>query len=300
MHQLTLKLSTSSSSPLHHKPSYAAVGDLFHFVTLLNVIIYAVSVLTFTHPHYERYNIFDELWKTQGFCVMNLEKPFFNSHDLCLYADAVAAIILGALYWALKDTCTPSMKMINPMMKWQSLSVLTHGIAHGMISYRLRKGRLSGPSADADLSSSTPWSSQLLIGLIFWFPMIRSFMDKHSPVAIFIISTVITLFSILFVPDLFGFMYVQTVIAIIFAYQQLTLNSTVKENFAYMAVAFVTLLLSIIPWFESTACSEWFIDYGGHVIYDAAIPIFLGAVYVISWWKERDASTTDEKTKKLA
>lgn len=286
-------------SLFNHKPSYATVGDFFHFVSLLNVLIYAFVVFTFTHPQFDQYKIFDEQWKTLGFCVMNLDKPFFNSHDLCLYVDTVSAIILGILYWAMKDKCTPSMKLMNPLMKWQSLSVLTHGIAHGMISYGLRQGRRLGQSAYADPSSSKPWASQLLVGLIFWFPMIKSFMDKQSPAAVFIISSFITMFSILFVSDLLGFMYVQTVIGIIFTYQQVTLEKPLKENFAYMAVGWIDLLLSIIPWFESMACSKWFMDYGGHVIYDATIPITLGAVYVMSWWKEHDLVAPAEKAKKL-
>lgn len=128
---------------------------------------------------------------------------------------------------------------------------------------------------------------KLIIGLIFWFPMMKSFLDQLHSIVVFLLSLLVVLIGQVFVPDLYGFMYVQTVITIIFAYQQLLQPRHDKEHYSYALFAFITLPLSIIPWFESMACSNWFVKYGGHVLYDVAIPVLLSLVYVLCWKRER-------------
>jgi hypothetical protein len=271
--------------------SYSKVGNLFHILTLLNVLAYAILVLKFAD-----HAIFDDQWRSQGFCVMNIDEPYWNSHDLCLYFDTVAAVAVMALYLALhKETPTQGMKSVDALMKWQGLSVLMHGFAHGMISYGLRQA--GGKSSD--LSSTMPASTKFLVGLVFWFPMIKSFMDELSLAAVLAMSLLVTGFSNVFVPDLFGFMYVQTVIGVMYAYQQLLQPKKDKENFAYMIFAFITLPISIIPWFESMSCASWFMQYGGHVLYDIAIPVSLSAAYITCWWRDQSVLIVGLGEKKL-
>jgi len=267
--------------------SYSKVGDVFHVLTLINVFSYAFLVLKFAQPTSDSKSIFDEKWQSQGFCVQNIDKPYWNSHDLCLYTDSILAIGVAILYMALCNTPTEGMKRVNPMMKWQSLSIFTHGIAHGMISYGLRQKQSGGVLSSASATSAFSKQTKLIMGLVFWFPMIKSFLDQWHSSLVFFLSLLVVLIGQTFVPDLYGFMYVQTVISIIFAWQQLQQKKHEKEHYAYMLFAFVTLPISIIPWFESMACSQWFMDYGGHVLYDASIPLFLSAVYVACWWRER-------------
>jgi len=283
------KLTSSSLKAANEKTApYEKVGDFFHVLTLANIFTYAFLVLRFADPSNDNSNsMFDEQWKSQGFCVMNLEEPYCNSHGLCLYADTLASVGVAALYLALHKS--PGMEKINPMMKWQSLSVLTHGIAHGVISYHLRQAREQGKVNLWEQANDNPNNlySKVFVGLVFWFPMIKSFLDHLSSGAVFGMSLLVTWVGHLFVPDLFGFMYVQTVIGIMFGFQQLLQKD--KNHFAYMIFPVITFPLSIIPWFESMACSSWFMKYGGHVLYDVSIPLSLCAAYLLCWLKERSS-----------
>jgi len=285
--------------------SYSQIGDACHIATLLNVFVYAFLVLKYAQPTKDSTpstpsSIFDEQWQSQGFCIRNLDTPYWNSHDLCLYVDTILAAGLAVLYMALSDTPTEGMKKVNPLMKWQSLSVLTHGIAHGMISYGLRQNQACALlSRNAGATSAFSTHTKLITGLVFWFPMIKSFLDQLNSAAVLALSLAVVLIGQTFVPDLYGFMYVQTVISIIFAYQQLLQKKEEKEHYAYMLFASITLPLSIIPWFESMACSQWFMSLGGHVLYDAAIPLLLSAAYVGCWWRERRSIIVSDVGTKL-
>merc|ERR1711862_50632 len=53
--------------------------------------------------------------------------------------------------------------------------------------------------------------------------------------------------------------------------------------------------LSLIGWIESTTCSWFAIHIGGHLIYDAYIPISIILYYQICWYINHNLQTTKSK-----
>jgi len=282
-------------------------GDAAHLVTLTSTLAFAFAVATrfdSTDPSF-----FDPSWKRNGFCVTNIDVPYWTSHDACLYIDAVAALVLAAVYFALGDT--PGLKMANSMMRNGIPGILGHGLGHGMVGREIRNGG-TGFGDREEIAMTTYrtlasegrgvdpnfWMTQLLPGAIFWFTLLKASCPNLKNTTIALMSLV-SMSVQLFVPRLLGFTYVQTLLMVAFSINQLMLPSGDKREFSYaLYPAMVGFPLTLVGWLESTQCTAFVRDnLYGHAAYDGFIPLGMLGWYLACYVHATATSSTKEKSK---
>lgn len=266
---------------------YATYGNAMQAVSVASTFAYTVLVILFAKPGSE---IFDEQWVEDGFCIVNKEIPYWTSHDLCLYLDVVLVLIGWRIYSRLSGS-SPEMKAMDDLMKFNLMGHLGHGAAHGFIAYHLyrtpsdRTDEMAAGSRNT-LENFLQVDTMLLIPgiwlfLAFWFGLLRGVIPKGSNRTIALLTVLVSTGQ-LFVKEVFSFGYVQAVLAIAFTISQVGLPAKEKE-FSYLATSTASVAVSLVPWVEALACQSLASKLGGHLIYDASIPICLGGSYVASW-----------------
>jgi hypothetical protein len=197
------------------------------------VLILNASIFAYTVVMHNDSKIFDPVWQPDGFCVSNKDVVYWNSHDLCLYFDTVAAVLHGILFLALKDS--PGMGPANELVKFGILGVFGHGLGHGAISKAIRDGVTPESDSGFDaLSKMTAMEAitRLFPFLLFWVFLLKASMPKTSLNVILPMTAVSTFFNIL-TPQRFGFTYVQTVLLLAFSVNQLLRPANEKDSPSY-------------------------------------------------------------------
>mmetsp|Transcript_21391 Transcript_21391/g.46448 ORF Transcript_21391/g.46448 Transcript_21391/m.46448 type:complete len:277 (-) Transcript_21391:196-1026(-) len=261
------------------------LGNACHAISSASILAYTAATFSFAKPGSA---FFDEEWVKHGFCVIQQDIPYWNSHDLCLYFDVILVTVGLLVYGSLRGMPTPEMKYADEMMLFNLLGHLGHGVAHGFIGATFRSGDYVGAQHITGMEQLLAMKedqmkilTHVCIGIFFWVGLLKGVVPKVSTGKVSI-SAVVVYIGGLFVTDVLGFAYVQAVIAVAFASTQLMLPRE-EKHFAYAAFALISVPLSIIPWVESTACQDFASKFGGHLIYDMAIPTLLTAAYYFSW-----------------
>lgn len=259
----------------------ARVGDATYALSLLNTTAFIASVLLFAKPN-ASISLFDEEWLKDGFCVTNPNVPYWNSHDLCLYADTVLALILAGLYYALHKY--PGMKYANALVFWGIPGIIGHGLGHGGIGKAMREDSI--PMEPEDMLAKIMEGNAMEIAklfllptLIFWVPLMKAAMSNVSLPKVVPLCIAASFVNLLF-PRQFGFTYVQTVLMIAHSLNQLA-RPAVEKQFEYALYAcLVSVPVVLVGWMESTQCDNFVMDLGGHLLYDAYIPVSMIVFYI--------------------
>jgi hypothetical protein len=258
------------------------VGNAAHILTLISTGMFAVTAGNLMHDPTSTF--FDEVWQKDGFCVTNRDVPYLNSHDMCLYVDTVLAVLCGLLY--MKWQKDPGMEDANLIFKLGIPGIVFHGFGHGAIAKGMRDGVVveNGQALGIELLNEMQphqLSQLVLLGISFWYALSKASMPAVNNTVVVFLATGAALRQ-LYVPQEFGFTYVQTVLLFQFSINQLARPST-EKNFAYcLYPILVGLPLTFVGWMESTMCSSFVKDYlYGHLVYDAYIPISMMAWYII-------------------
>jgi hypothetical protein len=258
----------------------AQFGDLFHMATLFFTFIFAYLVVL----HFE---IFDPSWKEEGFCVKNRDVSHWNSHDMCFYFDTAASLLLVAVYFLYSGSQSPQ---VNKELITNIPGILGHGIAHGAIgrAIRMDDSMYAGDVWETGYqrikkgTTSTPELVQGLVALsLFWLFLIKATLPAWSYRGVALLSLVVMAIQA-FIPQVFGFTYVQTVLLVLFSVAQLSRPSE-EKGFSYaLYPAIVGLPLALISFLESTMCSAFVRDWlYGHLVYDAYIPVSIFIWYLL-------------------
>jgi hypothetical protein len=272
------------------------IGDFGHYFSTTNVLFYAAMVAK--NPSF-----FDPVWRDQGFCVMNKEIHYWNSHDLCFYAELFLCAVVGIIYLLLRKE--RGMKAANEYAQSSTLGIVGHGLGHFAISTAMRKmeaegtivdGQQTGWEAAGYTSVADVLKSQFPF-VIFWMFVRKSILTKVSWSTISALSIVSALTNLL-VPINFGFSYVQLVLFLAFDIKELA-RPEEEKGFEYaLYPAIVGIPLAFVGWLESTMCSKGVINLGGHLIYDAYIPIAILSFYLICWLRTKAMYETPKISKK--
>jgi hypothetical protein len=268
---------------------YASAGDLVHVVTMASALSFAA--LAGTYMKDENSTLFDPQWKEDGFCVTNAEVPFWSSHDMCLYVDTVFALGLTVLYLAWRND--PGMTAANLLMKTGIPGILLHGVGHGGISKAYRDGRIGGEESQKSaftnawenhetmVDSAVAFAVNFLPLLLFWLALSKSSLP-NMPNPRVAVAAIFAFVIHLLIPQHFGFSYVQTILMVEFALNQLSRDKKEKDFTYFLYPTLVALPLTIVGWLESTMCSKFVQDYFyGHLAYDIYIPVSMIVWYTI-------------------
>ncbi|CAB9504851.1 expressed unknown protein [Seminavis robusta] len=267
---------------------WATLGDTAHAVSVINVMVFAYMV------GFHR-DFFDPLWKEQGFCVMNPDNEYWTSHDLCLYTDfALSGVLLG-IVTLLKDQ--PGMEAAVQLAGVsQILGIIGHGIGHGAIA-KSRRGVDNNAEENIQMNQS-PWEAGEFVagvcspvGLIFWILLLKATLPKQSWPSLAALSLTVRIVAQFF-PRNFMFTFVQSVLFVAFAWNELMMKPKEDKGFEYALYPWlVGFPVGLIGWLESTQCSGFVIRLGGHLIYDAYIPLSTALFYMICWIRASIAAT---------
>jgi hypothetical protein len=309
-----------------------AIGDAGNVVSLIAGVTFAAVVVQhfrqLAEPTTGQASVFDPLWIGQGgFCVTSPDIPYWNSHDMCLYVDTVAAVVLSILYYffgrgAGKQHDQPSLLYANDVFVKNIPGIFFHGLAHGRIGQSIRDnvplpaasvstgesmltaayGQVTGGDFipnESGLRSSPELNfltSTLLI-LLFWVFMLRSALPWFSFPAVAACAAVACALQLL-TPQALGFTYVQTVLVVAFHFNQLLSvpDNVKRDNVGYaMFPWIVSLPLTMIGWMESTQCSNFVQStLYGHALYDSYIPSSTALWYVTTMYFYRDSKPKTE------
>jgi hypothetical protein len=295
----SLSFNSDSDNDANKATTASTIGDVAHYATLLNTLLFAGTVALymnggggdksadsgskFVADSVNSTNsvlVLDATWKEQGFCIAHADEPFYTSHDVCLYVDTIAAMLLGVLYLTLRNK--PGMSNANPLLSSGIPGVFGHGVGHGFLAYGSRSGAMTSENAgllgyevmrnmyqtDGLLTAAT---KQLPL-TFFWLTLIKASLPNKSLVTVLTVA-VVAQFLQLFVPGQLGFTFVQTVLLLAFSLNQLA-RPVSEKDFSYaLYPVLVGFPLTVVGWMESTQCSAFVMDYlYGHVVYDAFIP----------------------------
>jgi len=176
------------------------------------------------------------------------------------------------------------MDSANEFMGASILGIFGHGIGHGLTAKAIREqGEL--PDDGAALSSNENSHLTQAVGLIvFWLFLLNTTMPKISKKVLIPIAAVCYTGQV-YVPLQFSFTYVQTVLLLAFSINQLS-RPTNEKQFAYGFYPLISgFPIILIGWLESTCCSRIPLrNIGGHLIYDAWIPVSLIGFYLTCYW----------------
>jgi hypothetical protein len=186
------------------------------------------------------------------------------------------------------------MKSANDLVKWNVLGIIGHGLGHGGIARYIRYHTLSGGVLElppvlqlSDFFTSVQVIQQNIPSLLFWIPLIKATMPNNSSHVSVLLISWLSIIGGRVTPSRFGFTYTQTILFICFSWNQL-LQCRSDKNFAYaLYAAMVSFPLGLLAWLESTVCSNFIIHYGGHLIYDAYIPLSSILFYLCCYRKEK-------------
>ena len=290
---------TSAVSQKKQRGSYyARMGDVIFTLCLLNTLVFCASVVFFKDsPH------FDPVWANEGFCVSNPTMRHWNSHHLSLYADVILAALFGVLYFFLHGS--DGMIAANEFVFFNIFGIIFHGLGHAGLADTLLDNKNQNLRDDTSIMSTILTNESLSavlkelffsknVGLLlFWLGLLKATMPK-TPFKGIVSLSILSYIGALSVVPSFGFTYTQTVLLVTFSLNQI-LRPKEEKGFAYFAYGtIVSFPLGMVGWLESTQCQSFVIHYGGHLLYDAFIPLSSAIFYLICY-SNRDVEIIKEK-----
>lgn len=279
----------SSTGASHHRLK----GDIINAFVLSASIIYVSTVVYFTLPGSQ--GVVDEHWKRDGFCIQNIDVPYWSSFDTCLYVDVLFSAILAVMYLAWKDI--PGMEISSANVPSLIAATLGHGIAHGIMAHKFRDGSYHQKGDNAEAFTPALWQI-LAFYALFWFPLLRGTLPKMQNQTIAVIASAAT-YGQGFVKDELGFAYVQTIVNMAFHTSQLMLSPDEKNQREYITMPLANVLPLVVAFNEAFFCDAYFRSAGGHVLYDASIIISYIIFYLDCYGVSKESSikcVSKEKT----
>ena len=288
---------------------YATIGDTGHAACVVSSLLFAGAVVLYAggddSESKTRNLLFDAQWKYDGFCVAKKDKPYWTSHDICLYVDVAMALLLFLCYQLLRTT--PGLEGANKYIVANVFGMVAHGIGHGGIAKGMREHSGDSDTAYADMSRNLlvriqedPLLDVAVYNLpfiLFWVGLIWASMPQ-SQAAMIVTMSILAQLGQTQVSPRFAFTYVQTVLLLCFSLNQTILDAS-EKNFAYalhpVLVAFPTI---VVGWIESTMCTA-FVQrvFYGHVIYDGYIALSINVWYLMCYLHARRTQARTGKEK---
>jgi hypothetical protein len=267
---------------------YDSIGNALNAFALVSVLTFTAAAVFYATPES---TFFDEEWVRHGFCISNPEVPYWNSHDLCLYSDTILVAIGLIIYYKCKGMPEQEMKDMDHYLISNMLAHLGHGLGHGVFGAKYRQGD-SGSRAESEHISMIDkymqevdimgLASYMGLSLVFYFFTLKGVGNFKNRTELLLVSIMACLGS-LYVKDVLLFTYVQAVIFVTISWAAFSLPSERKKSVSYCSLAGGSAIITIIPWIESTACQNFAVKLGGHLIYDTTIALGVITNYCLAY-----------------
>lgn len=285
-------------------------GDTVNTFIMLSITVYLGIVAAHAQGALDVSRAFGELWRANGFCI-SFPGTVANSHLLCLYADtAMAALFLWLGSRGGKDQDQPhNYGAGTQAVRDNIFPVLAHGLGHGFLHFL---SEAAGPQGLAALTSkallrvaaeragTTPnvVAATLITGAaIFFFAFFRN-LARNQPRWLVLLQSMLHPFVlVLFVPPLFFFTYVNTVLFVNIIGSELCRPRVDKGYIYFLYSTVVGLPVLGATWLEPLLCDWFLVRVGGHVWFDLTISLSVLAFWCIM---ERNGNVTDNAYRRKA
>jgi len=274
-------MSKASSSSLQSTTTTGfcleSLGDKMNVVIVMNTLAYLIFFLT-AHSGISTSITMDEPTRIDGFCVTNPNDPYTNSHMLSFYADVVLSIVSLAVVHT-----TPSGSTAHEMLERSIPGVFGHGLGHLFISFSTKPDPNIKTSLYSTLLASPLYLqiSALPVLFFFWYSLLKT--NKYIPPLHLYVNAIVHSFVLLtpIVPISSSFAYVQTVLVLTLNFYDIFYRPNNEKDVAYNWYWTVSIPFSTVAWIEATACTSFLRDIGGHMWYDASIPLAILVFYYL-------------------
>lgn len=266
---------------------YKTAGNIVNVFVVLNTLIFAGSVALSDN--------FDSTWKEEGFCVSNKDTPEWNSHALSFYVDSVTSALLLAIFQMNKNIMS---KQVQDHIKVNIAGIFMHGVAHYGIAMK------AGNAEDQIEYQDKGWKqafeedpveffTRILILMGFWVALLMAAMPNSNRKFTFALATISCVANSIVLPQ-FSFTFVQTILMLAAALNQLNLPDEEKGYTYFWFSLIVAFPVGFVGWLESLTCSNFLIEYGGHMVYDGSICL---SVLIFTYISIKDSKDSHLKKK---
>lgn len=246
-------------------------------VIVMNTLAYLIFFLT-AHSGISPSITMDEPTRIDGFCVTNPDDPYTNSHMLSFYADVVLSLVSLVVVHT-----TPSGSTAREMLERSIPGVFGHGLGHLFISFSTKPDPNIKSSLYSTLLASPMYLqiSALPVLFFFWYSLMKT--NKYIPPLHLYVNAIVHSFVLLtpIVPVSSSFAYVQTVLVLTLNFYDIFYRPNDEKDVAYNWYWTVSIPFSTVAWIEATACTSFLRDVGGHMWYDASIPLAILIFYYL-------------------
>lgn len=214
---------------------------------------------------------------------------------MCFFVDLLFSLVISFTYYRFRNTS--GMELPNEILSNNILAILGHGIGHRLVG----RGLFMEGNND-DLANELAIQSLARLSLvefsirqvgfgIFWLGLLKASMPK-AKLPFIVLALILAQAGGLFLPNRFGFTYVQTVLMTCNSFDQLLSKD---KGFAYaMYPIIIGVPLTLVGWLESTECVAFVRDrMYGHVVYDAFIPVSLLLWYFLCYIRATSLSAAE-------
>eukprot|EP01047_Picozoa_sp_COSAG01_P023846 COSAG01_NODE_1453_length_10258_cov_38.080126_2_plen_277_part_00 len=243
------------------------VGDAGNTALFLSTVVVS-AMLLFRLPT-EAY--FDQGWLSTGFCVLNSQDMWTNSHALSFYVDVCITVVIVGMWAMLRHR----LSAVGQAQAWGSIfATFGHGCGH------LHYGTDPG-GVDLRINPDRPLKSLVntLVMLFTYATIFGGTMPLASKERIGCTAIISTAFhNILGIRPILTFVYAQAAIYVSSSLHMLCLDKSHKENTTYMMYGLLQLLVVGVGILEATQCESFLKALGGHAVYDGMI----GCVVIVN------------------
>mmetsp|Transcript_14609 Transcript_14609/g.20649 ORF Transcript_14609/g.20649 Transcript_14609/m.20649 type:complete len:284 (+) Transcript_14609:71-922(+) len=267
---------------IKQKKTYQQAGDIGNVLMLICTFAVTACMLN-KWPNEE---LFDNNWSTNGFCVVNQDSTWMNSHIICFYAGTVFSLIIAYVYVtdiAGNDIIPP---VHQALIRGAIMGVFGHGLGHVTLSQdptgmdlRIRADDI--PSSILATVTNVGGFSCIFLGT----------MPLSSTKKILTVATIATLgFTLFDIPPKLNFVYGLAAISTSSAASMLTLSTEQKDAALYSLYPYFQMSILAFGFLESTSCEKMLAPLGGHVCFDAFIPVSQLVLHFVSKHMEKKSS----------
>ncbi|GMI44544.1 hypothetical protein TrCOL_g1520 [Triparma columacea] len=235
-------------------------GNVANIVMVMSTLLYLLTAITPLSSQIFK----DRKYLREGFCVYDDPALWFlNSHLLCVFVDTLGALLLYcmAVRWEEFD------KGAMGKVKENTIGILGHGFGHFFLYLNYPP-----PESSTYVEDFAPHQLFLIVAssCVFFYMFFLS-ISLIPPLHRSALSILHGLALVMLVPISLGFTYVQSVLLLTVAFYEMKAPS--KEPHYNDFSCLVHLPVSLVGWVEGMGCEGFVRGIGGHVIYDAAIPL---------------------------
>jgi len=258
------------ASPQRH------IGDIVNILSIVNILAYGAVICA----HAKGFDVnVSPAFAEDGYCISNkAEHVLVQSYAICFYEDTILAILMVFLASYVGKNIIPD--SAAALMKKNAFCCFAHGCVHMYAVYRdYNKGR------------GLPFPIKISLYYFFWISLMNFIHKDISLLNKVVRSLFYVLIHTFLVPSVHGLAFVHSIAMLEFGFKELLEKE--KDEFYNLKTVLLYIPPSVLAWVEVFGCENYLRPYGGHAVYDAAIPLTNIAYFWLLYAHQKYYKKTD-------